>query len=278
MGYADLGLTGPWDPSTGRGNPSDSCLVSVHIDRLAKESGESLVLPLQATPLPTNFVHLLESHIFAQLSNPLLPPLVRLHWRQFWCFILLVGISGRHPGDLTCIRTPSLTWLPNRKRIVITLITGKTATASKPDRFVVDHPPLLTALKLYARDCSWNSIDLAEGTPYIFFKLAEHKLPDKNTPGSAQNLNAAFQRTLKGMGIFEGETLYGFHVGNAATTAINTPDPAALRAAGGWCSDASALRYSQFAIVAAAAEARAEAPADAARAWLAQCKEHAFFT
>ncbi|TPX75442.1 hypothetical protein CcCBS67573_g03288 [Chytriomyces confervae] len=249
----------------GRSNPGNSRLVSVHVNWLAKELGESLVLPLQAAPLPANFVHLLESHIFAQLSNPLLPPLVRLHWCQLWCFILLVGISGHHPGNLTCICTPSITWLPDRKCIIITLITGKTATVSKPDRFVVDHPPLLTALRLYARDCAWNGIDLAEGTPYIFFKLTEHKLPEKHIPGSAQNLNAAFQQTLKSMGIFEGKTLYSFCVGNPITTAMNTPDPAALSAAGGWRSDASVLRYSQVAIVAAAAEAYAEAPTDAVR-------------
>ncbi|TPX52129.1 hypothetical protein CcCBS67573_g09932 [Chytriomyces confervae] len=276
-GYADLGPTGPWDPSTGRGNPGDSRLVSTHVDRLAKESGDSLVLPLQSTPLPVSFTRLLEADIYAKISDPSLPPMIRLQWRQLWCFTLLVGISGRRPGDLTRIRTPSVIWLPDRTRVVITLINGKTATASKPDRFVVDHPAFLTSLKLYARDCAWNGLSLSEGTPYVFFKMAEHKSPDKNAPGSAQNLNAAFQRTLKGMGIFEGETLYGFRVGNAVTTALNTSDPATLRAAGGWHSDESALRYSQFAIVATAAEAGAAHPADAARSWLAQRKELAFF-
>ncbi|TPX73790.1 hypothetical protein CcCBS67573_g04946 [Chytriomyces confervae] len=276
-GYADLGLAGPWDPSTGRGNPGDSRLVSTHVERLAKESGDSLVLPLQSSPLPASFTRLFEADIFAKISNPLLPAMIRLQWRQLWCFTLLVGISGRRPGDLTRLRTPSFIWLPDHQRVVITLINGKTATTSKPDRFVVDHPAFLATLKLYARDCAWNGMSLSEGTPYVFFKMAEHKLPNKHAPASAPNLNAAFQRILKGMGIFEGETLYGFRVGNAVATALNTTDPATLRAAGGWHSNESALRYSQFAIVATAAEAGADNPTDAVRSWLAQRRDLAFF-
>ncbi|TPX55621.1 hypothetical protein CcCBS67573_g09441 [Chytriomyces confervae] len=218
----------------------------------------------QATPAwcPPIFTRLFEADIYVKISNPLLPAMIRLQWRQLWCFTLLVGISG-HRTD--------------HQQVVITLINGKTATTSKPDCFVVDHPAFLATLKLYARDCAWNGMNLSEGTPYIFFKVAKHKLPNKHAPASASNLNAAFQRILNGMGIFEGKTLYGFHVGNAVATALNTTDPAILRTAGGWHSDESALCYSQFAIVATAAEAGANNPTDAVRSWLAQRRDLAFF-
>ncbi|KAJ3379096.1 hypothetical protein HDU80_002589, partial [Chytriomyces hyalinus] len=60
------------------------------------------------------------------------------------------------------------------------------------------------------------------------------------------NLNAAFQQTLKGMGVFEGKTLYGFRIGHAITTALQTTNPSTLHAAGGWHSNKSVLHYSQF--------------------------------
>ncbi|TPX45074.1 hypothetical protein CcCBS67573_g10382 [Chytriomyces confervae] len=275
-GLADLGLTLPWDPRTGHGNPADSRLVSLHLDRVTKEAADSLVMPLQATPLLLNFLAHIKSYVMARICDNHSPTSIRLMWRQFWCFTTLVGCSGRRPGDLIHLRTPSLTWLPCRSRIIATLVSGKTASSATPDRFIINNAEFLESLRLYIRECAWELHNLCNGSPYIFFDISASGAIS-SAPSSAATMNSCFQSILQHLGIFEGETLYGFCVGNSIAAAIDTDDIAMVQSAGGWRSHDSALRYSKFAVVAAAALAD-NAPVDSTRAWLLSRNEFSVFS
>ncbi|KAJ3060407.1 hypothetical protein HDU98_003610 [Podochytrium sp. JEL0797] len=86
-----------------------------------------------------------------------------------------------------------------------------------------------------------------------------------------------FQKCLKALGIFNGETLYGFRVGNAISTAIEDEETnARVMAAGGWRTLASAKHYGQFAIAAAHVGEGLD-PIEAVHDWLINKVEYAYF-
>ncbi|KAJ3400214.1 hypothetical protein HDU80_007179 [Chytriomyces hyalinus] len=274
-GLAGLGLLGPWNAGQGTGNPVDSKKVTLQIAHLEDEAAKASVLPLQAAPLNPDFLDKFEAATLCRIGDKCTSRRTRLAWRQFWLLCLTVGQSGRRPGDLVRLRTPGLTWLPDRSGVVVTLTMGKTASRSNPDRFVMRDKKYLTALTLYACDCKWAGIDLTVGARYIFPKIEEHGEDD--APTSAPCANDMFQSLLKELGDFQGETLYGFRVGGAVAAALDTSNLQAVQVAGGWRSLDSAKRYSQWVVVAAHAGAE-DAPLEVTRQWLTSRSDYAYFT
>ncbi|KAI9323980.1 hypothetical protein BDR26DRAFT_969614 [Obelidium mucronatum] len=247
---SDLGLTGPWDPREGTGNPADATLIRHHIGQLSSEAVKFGVSSLQAPPISAHTTTAILTILRPRLADETLSPVQKLRWRQFWCFYLLVQTSGRRPGDLVRLRTATTLWLPDRSGILITMVEGKTASSPDPDMFVIRDEAALNALRLYTRDCKQQGILLQNGNPYIFFKL-ENASDDPRPHATAQRFVDDFQGLLKELGAFQGETLYGFRVGNAIETATAPEaDLGQVRGSGGWKTNASALHYSQYAIVA----------------------------
>ncbi|KAJ3238829.1 hypothetical protein HDU77_011465, partial [Chytriomyces hyalinus] len=162
-GLTGLGLTGPWNAGRGTGNPVNSKKVALHIARLEDEAAKASILPLQAAPLDPNFLAKFEVAILRHIGDKRTSQREQLAWRQFWLLCLMVGRSGRQPGDLVQLRTPGLSWLPDRNGVVVTLLTSKATSRSNPDRFVLNGQQYLRALSLYARDCKWAGINLAIG-------------------------------------------------------------------------------------------------------------------
>ncbi|ORY30092.1 hypothetical protein BCR33DRAFT_792720 [Rhizoclosmatium globosum] len=273
-GLADLGLTTPWDPWTGAGNPVDSKLIRRHLQKLEDEASDAGVAPLQAPPLFLDQVSELKALVLSKVANTSLTVWRRLYWRQFWLFLLTVGHSGCRPGDLARMRTLSFVWLPNRSGVRCTLYRGKTSTSASNKPFIIKDAEWLKALFLFKRDCAWAGVPLTEGCPFIFRRISTVAcLPDRMRAADAV---LEFQNLLRTLGSFEGQTLYGFRVGNAIMTSLDTSNIEAVRIAGGWKSRESAERYSQFAAVVANA-VNPEAPTSSVALWFAQRSEYAYF-
>ncbi|KAJ3225415.1 hypothetical protein HDU78_010677 [Chytriomyces hyalinus] len=205
---AGLGLTGPWNAGRGTGNPVNSKKVALHIARLKDEAAKASILPLQAALLDPAFLAKFEAATLRHIGNEHTSQWEQLAWRQFWLLCLMVGWSGHRPGDLVRLRTPGLSWLPDRNGMVVTLLTSKTASCSNPNRFVLNNQQYLRALSLYAWDCKWAGINLAIGARYVFPRIGATS--EDNAPSSAPRANDMFQLILKEVGDFQGETLYGF--------------------------------------------------------------------
>lgn len=273
-GLALEGLTPPWDPATGSGNPADSRLVRTHLKRLLGEAAGSLVVPLQAPPLFPAIFGQLRAAVMSRMRDTTRSDWQRLKWRQFWLFILFVGYSGRRPGDLAQFRTPAVVWLPNRSGLRCEIFKGKVATVSNTDPFVIKSKEFLTALRLYTRDCASLGAPLHQGAPFIFRKIEAGGFSRDHV--EAANMNAGFQTIWREAGMFEGQSLYGFRVGAAIVADLNTRNIPAIMKAGGWASEAMAKRYSKFADVVANV-LDPGAPESCLQLWFANRGEFAYF-
>ncbi|ORY29431.1 hypothetical protein BCR33DRAFT_842435 [Rhizoclosmatium globosum] len=276
-GMEELGCRGPWDPRRGTGNPTNSSLVEHHLKRLGAEANEAGVLPQQALPLSGSISKKLWQPVLSRIADQAAAPLTRLFWRQFWIFFNLCLSSGRRPGDLVRLRTPTVVWLPDKSGVLVTMVFGKTATINKPDRFVIKDANVLNALRLYVNDCLKSGFDLHKGRPFIFFDIASNSTPESAMHTEVDKFVSTFQNILKELGEFNGETLYGFRVGNSIAVKLDsTSVEQAIMQAGGWRTADSARHYSQFAIAAAHVGENAD-PIAATSEWLRNLAQYSYF-
>ncbi|KAJ3408441.1 hypothetical protein HDU80_005762 [Chytriomyces hyalinus] len=143
------------------------------------------------------------------------------------------------PNSLSSV-TP-LAWNPPN---LVTLVPVLTASSATPDCFIIDNTNFLdhftcTSANAHENFTTFTTVPLTSST--------------------------------------SGETLYGFCVGNSIAAAIDTDNIAMVQSASSWHSHDSALCYSKFAVVAAAALAD-NAMVNSTCTWLLSQNEFSVFS
>ena len=269
-GFRRAGYVGEWSDLTWSGNPATSPRVSDHLTALEKELAQSAVVPIQALPIP-------EAEYLAVLRFLRVPyngnTVDWLYQQQSLLLYMLLHTCGRRPDDVAYVRYASFQWGPDGRSVIFSMFIGKTNAGIRADRLVIRtnsdrHQCVVEQLKQYLNAMRMHKIDMATANHFVFFMIDRRSNSvDLSRATDPSTMTQRFQATLNRMGCFNGQTLYGFRVQAALVAAWSSDDIRDVMNAGGWMSEESARRYSQWALLAKAC-LDPQAPQETMRAWL----------
>ena len=252
-GFRRAGIVGEWSDHTWSGNPVSSYKVSDHLGALERELAKSAVVPIQALPI-TEEEYLMVLHHMRRPYND-----NKIDWlfqqQTIFLYMLLHG-TGRRPDDVAYTRSVSFQWGPDGKSVIFSMFLGKTNTGIRADRLVIQEHAnprscIITQLRRYTDAMRRCDIDMNQTNHLVFFMIDRRSNTiDLSRATDPSTMTQRFQATLNQLGRWRGQTLYGFRVQAALVAAWGSDDIRDVMNAGGWMSEASAYRYSQWALLA----------------------------
>ena len=272
-GFARVGIMGEWSNLSRSGNPCTSPTIQDHVKAITRELAASAVAPVQAPPIPDSEYELVLRFLSRAHTGI---PMEWLYNQQMLFFLKLLHTLGRRPDDVAQLRSVSFQWAPDRDSIVVCMFQGKTNHGIRVDRVLVKRNTakrffcVVAQLEAYQAAIGQTGMDLSSANHFVFFLIDRRQrdwIADLTCHTEPATFNERFQSILQRMGMWEGQSLYGFRVMAALVASWNSDDIRDVMDAGGWLSAESAHRYSQWAFLAKNAS-DPEASAEVTRAWL----------